>query len=114
MGGRATDLIVIPDSFWLRPETTAALRDRDIGRLFALLRQYAGATQTQIAIACGMTQSKVSYIMRGIAQVQALAVFERIASGLGLPDPPRILTGPAPPHPPGPPTPPPFHPDATL
>jgi len=102
MGGRVTDLIVIPDSFWLRPETTAALRDRDIGRLFALLRQYAGASQTQIAIACGMTQSKVSYIMRGIAQVEALAVFERIAYGLGLPDPARMLIGLAPGEPPGP------------
>jgi transcriptional regulator with XRE-family HTH domain len=102
MGGRVTDLIVIPDSFWLRPETTAALRDRDIGRLFALLRQYAGASQTQIAIACGMTQSKVSYIMRGIAQVEALAVFERIAYGLGLPDPARMLIGLAPGEPPAP------------
>ena len=65
MPGRASDLITIPGSFWQRAETIAALRNRDIGRLFQLLRQYAGASQTQIAIACQMSQSKVSNIMRG-------------------------------------------------
>jgi hypothetical protein len=47
MTGRANDLIKIPDSLWQRPETTTALRNRDIGRFFALLRQYAGASQTR-------------------------------------------------------------------
>src|SRR5258708_22365569 len=102
MSCRATDLIVIPDSFWHRAETTAALRGRHIGRLFALLRQYEGASQTQIAIACGMTQSKVSCIMRGVAQVEALQVFERIADGLGLPAQARMLLGLAPSVPPAP------------
>jgi transcriptional regulator with XRE-family HTH domain len=92
----ANDLIRIPDSLWQRPETTAALRNRDIGRFFALLRQYAGASQTQIAIACGLTQGKVSDIMRGIQQVEKLDVFERIAAGLALPDPARINLGLAP------------------
>ena len=64
MPGRANDLIVIPDSFWQRDQTTAALRNRDVGRLFDLLRQYAGASQTQIGMACGMNQGKVSAIAR--------------------------------------------------
>lgn len=96
MPGRANDLIVIPDSLWRRPETAEALRRRDIGRFFALLRQYAGASQTQIAIACGMTQGKVSDIMRGSQQVEKLALFERIADGLGVPDEARIALGLAP------------------
>jgi transcriptional regulator with XRE-family HTH domain len=96
MPGRANDLIVIPDSFWQRAETLTALRGRAIGRLFQLLRQYTGASQTQIAIACGTSQGKVSDIMRGVQQVETLAVFERIADALGMPDPARIALGLAP------------------
>ena len=92
----ANDLIHIPDSLWQRPETIAALRNRDIGRLFALLRQYAGASQTRIAIACGLTQGKVSDIVRGVQQVEKLDRFERIADGLGMPDAARITLGLAP------------------
>jgi transcriptional regulator with XRE-family HTH domain len=105
MPGRANDLIQIPASFWARPETIAALRKRDIGRFFALVRQYAGASQTQIGIACGLSQGKVSGIMRGIQEVEKLDVFERIADGLDLPDPARIHLGLAPRHPPAPPSP---------
>ena len=96
MPGRADDLIVIPDSFWQRSETTTALRARDIGRLFALLHQYAGASQTQIGIACGFSQGKVSLIIRGIARVEDLSVFERIADGLSMPAAARVLVGLAP------------------
>ncbi len=97
MTGRAHELLAIPDSFWQRAETLAALRGRAIGRLFQLLSQYTGASQTQIAIACGTSQGKVSDIMRGVQQVKSLAVFERIADGLRharpRPDHPRL--GPA-------------------
>jgi transcriptional regulator with XRE-family HTH domain len=96
MPGRANDLIVIPDSFWQRPEVAEALRGRDIGRFFALLQQYTGASQTQIAIACRTTQGKVSDIERGVSEVKHLAVFEDIADGLNLPDPARIMLGLAP------------------
>ena len=61
MPGRANDLIQIPASFWARPETIAALRSRDIGRFFALVQQYTGASQTQIGIACGMSQVRQPY-----------------------------------------------------
>ena len=56
MPGRATDLIKISDSFWERADVIVALRRRDIGHLFRLLAQYAGASQTRLAIACDMTQ----------------------------------------------------------
>jgi hypothetical protein len=96
MPGRASDLIQIPESLWHRPETFAALRERDIGHLFLLLRKYARASQTQIAIACGMSQPTVSDIMRGVQQVERLAVFERIADAFQMPDPARVALGLAP------------------
>jgi transcriptional regulator with XRE-family HTH domain len=76
-----------------------ALADRDMGRVFRLVRQYAGASQTRLAIACGMTQGKISDIMRDVQRVAALDVFERIADGLNMPDDARIALGLAP-HPP--------------
>ena len=96
MPGRANDLIQIPASFWERPEVVAVLRNRDTGRFFALVQQYTGASQTQIGIACVMPQGKVSAIINGIQQVEKLEVFDRIADGLGLPDPARISLGLAP------------------
>jgi transcriptional regulator with XRE-family HTH domain len=96
MPGRLTDLIEIPDGFWARPDTVDALRRRDIGRLFRLLSQHVGASQTRLAIASDMTQPKVSGIMRGIARVETLEVFERIADGLNMPGQARIALGLAP------------------
>ncbi|MEU9019012.1 helix-turn-helix transcriptional regulator [Actinomadura sp. NPDC048394] len=97
MSGRASDPIVIPDSLWRRPQMIEALTARDIRTVFHLLRQYAGASQTQIAIACGMSQGKVSETMKkGGRQVTTLEVFERIADGLQMPDPARMTLGLAP------------------
>ncbi len=86
-GRRIFDLIEIPDQLWMRADVLEALRRRDIGRLFILLNQYTGVSQTRLAIACDTTQPKVSAYMRGIAKVEALEVFERIADGLDMPDP---------------------------
>jgi tetratricopeptide (TPR) repeat protein len=77
-----------------------ALAGRDIGRVFRLVRQYAGASQTRLAIACSMTQGKISDIMRDVQRVAALDVFERIADGLNMPDDARIALGLAPHTPP--------------
>jgi hypothetical protein len=96
MPGRAFDLIEIPDSFWQRAETISALRSRQIGQFFELIHQCTKASQTQIGIACGMNQGKISEIMRGLSQVEKLVVFERIADGLAMPDSARIILGLAP------------------
>jgi hypothetical protein len=96
MPGRANDLIQIPASFWDRPGVVAALRHRDIGRFFALVQQYTGASQTQIGIACVLPQGKVSAIINGNQQVEKFELFDRIADGLALPDPARINLGLAP------------------
>jgi hypothetical protein len=93
---RITDPIEIPASLWERPETRAALRSHDTQRLFHLVRQYAGASQTRLAIACGLTQGKVSAIMSGNHRVTAFEVFERIADGLQMPPGARLAFGLAP------------------
>jgi Helix-turn-helix domain len=93
---RITDPIIVPASLWQRPDATDALRSRDMRCLFHLLRQYAGASQTRIGIACGLPQGKVSAIMSGSHRVATLDVFERIADGLGMPPQARLALGLAP------------------
>jgi hypothetical protein len=75
------DSIMVPDSFWQSREVVAALRNRYIARLFELIQEHTGASQTQIGIACGMAQSTVSQIIHRIRGVEALAIFERVADG---------------------------------
>jgi Helix-turn-helix domain len=88
--------VVIPTDLWQRPDMHTALTNRDIGHLFRLVRQYAGISQTRIGVAVGFSQGKVSEYMKNKAQVTALDVFERIAEGLGMPDPARMTLGLAP------------------
>jgi hypothetical protein len=95
-GRRVFDLIEIPAEFWQHPDVLDALRRRDIGRLFVLLNDATGVSQTRLAIACDTTQPKISGYMRGIAKVEELDVFERITDGLDMPDPARIALGLAP------------------
>jgi transcriptional regulator with XRE-family HTH domain len=67
-----------------------------MGALFRLLRQHAGASQMRIAITIGVTTNRVSLIMNGRSAVTALATFERIATGLDMPDDARLTLGIAP------------------
>ncbi|MFC0533026.1 helix-turn-helix domain-containing protein [Phytohabitans kaempferiae] len=96
MGGRAFEPLRIPAGFWGRDDVGQALRQRDFGALLRLVAKYAGASQTQIAIAVGATQGQVSTIMSGSRQITALDVTERILDGLGAPDDARMTFGLAP------------------
>jgi hypothetical protein len=96
MPGRGNEPFTIPDPFWQLPEVIDALRKRHIGRLLLLVHQHSGATQTQMGVACGTTQPKINAIVHGKQTVEELAVFERYAAGLGMPDAARILLGLAP------------------
>ncbi|HUZ55597.1 MAG TPA: hypothetical protein VMU94_24090 [Streptosporangiaceae bacterium] len=96
MPGRGSEHFTIPDPFWQYPQVIAALRTRDIGKLLLLVHEATGASQTQIAAACGKTQPKINAIMQGTQQVQYLEVFEDFASGLEMPGHARILMGLAP------------------
>jgi hypothetical protein len=96
MPGRGNEPFTIPDPFWQLPEVIDALLKRHIGRLLLLVHQSTGATQTQMGVACGAAQPKINAIMHGKQVIEELAVFERYADGLGMPDAARILLGLAP------------------
>ena len=100
----AFDPPAIPADFWERPDVCQALAKRDMGALFRLLRQYTGLSQTRIATAIGIAQGRISEVITASASIGATHVFERIANGLDMPDPARVLLGPgSPAAPPAPP-----------
>jgi tetratricopeptide (TPR) repeat protein len=96
MGGRAPQPLRLAAGFWERHDVRLALRDRDFGSLFRLVAKYGGASQTQIAIAVGMTQGQVSTITSGSRQVTAIDVAERVLDGLQASDNARMAFGLAP------------------
>ena len=51
MRASAFDPPAIPAGFWERADVREALRNRDMGTLFQLLRQYAGLSQIRIGTA---------------------------------------------------------------
>jgi tetratricopeptide (TPR) repeat protein len=96
MVSSAFDPLHVPHDFWARDDVGPALDRRDIGELFRLLSKHLGASQTRIGTATGLAQGTVCVIMNGSRQVSALDVLERIAAGLGMPNPARIRLGLAP------------------
>jgi tetratricopeptide (TPR) repeat protein len=98
MRASAFDPPAIPPGFWERADVRRALRDRDMGALFRLVRQHAGLSQIRIGTAVGLGQGRTSEIVNGLSAVAATHVFERIANGLNMPDPARILLGLTPRH----------------
>lgn len=96
MPAEGAEPVVIANDLWERPDMVSALTKRDIGHVFRLIRQYQGISQTRIGVAVGLSQGKVSEIMRGAIQVTSFEVFERIAEGLHMPDAARMTLGLAP------------------
>ncbi len=91
----------MPAWAWRRDEVRTALRERNVGALFRAAQQYAGASQSRIAVGTGLLQGRVSEVMRGTRTVSTLELFERIADGLDMPDDARMLLRLAPRHPAG-------------
>jgi transcriptional regulator with XRE-family HTH domain len=89
----AIEPIELPDWAWERAEVRQALRARDMGAVFRHVQQYAGASQSRIAMATGMTQARVNEIINRRREVSRLDVYERIADGLHMPDDARHLLG---------------------
>lgn len=96
MGRQGLGVPALPDGFWLRSDVRDSLAERDFGALFRLVSKYAGASQTQIAIAVTMTQGQISGYMAGKRQVLSIEVAERILDGLNAPDSARLAFGLAP------------------
>ncbi len=96
MTRRGTARVRVPEGFWDEPATVAALEARDLGAVLRLVSIRAGASQTQIGVEVGMAQGKVSDVVNGKHRVTELAVIERIADGLDMPDHARLAIGLAP------------------
>ncbi|WP_131787477.1 helix-turn-helix domain-containing protein [Protofrankia symbiont of Coriaria ruscifolia] len=87
---------VIPADFWERPKVVDALTGRDVGALFRLVQQYAGASQPGIGTRVGLAQPDISKYANGKRVATEFDLFERVADGLGLPDHARMRLGLAP------------------
>ncbi|MGH3736391.1 MAG: helix-turn-helix domain-containing protein [Micromonosporaceae bacterium] len=96
MTEHAAQPLTVPGDFWARVQVSDALRRRDIGALFHLLRRYTGASQTKIGAAVGLEQGYVSKVMSGRRSITAIGVLERVADGCDMPDETRMLLGLAP------------------
>ncbi|TQN28679.1 hypothetical protein FHX37_4039 [Haloactinospora alba] len=99
MAGKAFEPITIPSWAWKREETRRILRDRDMAGLLRFAQKYGGASQTKLATVTGIAQGRVSEIMNGHKNMTAFGVIERVADGLDMPDPERMLLGLAPQNP---------------
>jgi len=84
MREESADSLRLPSSFWRSEAVQDALTSRDIGRL---LREVGarGISQTRIGLAVGLSQGRVSDIVRGTRRVARLHVLERVATGLSMP-----------------------------
>lgn len=96
MAYSAFDPLRIPVELWQREDVIDALKGRDIGWLFRLVRQYTGASQTRIGTAVGLSQGTVSLYMKGDRVVTTIELLERIADGFAMPDSARLRLGLAP------------------
>ncbi|WP_322770370.1 helix-turn-helix domain-containing protein [Frankia sp. Cr1] len=69
-----------------RDDMRTALNARDFGTIFRLLKKYDGASQDRIASPIeGLTQSRVSRIMRDQEHIMSIDLIERIADALRIP-----------------------------
>jgi transcriptional regulator with XRE-family HTH domain len=85
--------IRLPGWAWLRTDMRDALHARDLGELFRQAQRYTGASQVRLASATGLTQARVNEVINGRRTITSLAVLERIADGLHMPDDARSVLG---------------------
>lgn len=83
-------------SVWQHDDLCRALETRDIAGVLRLVQRYGEVSQVRLANATGIAQGRVNEIVNDRRKVTALEVFERIASGLSMPDEARMLMGLAP------------------
>jgi tetratricopeptide (TPR) repeat protein len=98
MPGSRLEPLHIPEGFWRRSDVAEALTARDFGRLFDLIHQWTGASQTKIGAAIEQSQTAISAVVRRVRRFETIDVLERIADGLDFPDTARLMVGFAPQH----------------
>jgi tetratricopeptide (TPR) repeat protein len=89
----------VPDSVWIHPDVPAALTASSVGAigpLLKLVKQYTGASQSQLTNALDTTQGWISKYLNDLIRVERMDMFQRIADGLGMPDEARMVFGLAP------------------
>jgi tetratricopeptide (TPR) repeat protein len=64
-----------------------------MGALFRLLKRHAGISQMRVGTAVGISEAGISNVVRGKRHIAEKQVFERIASGLGMPNQARHMLG---------------------
>jgi hypothetical protein len=76
----------VSETLLAREDFREACAARDFRTVFQLMRKYDGASQDRISSPVeGLTQSRVSRIMRGDDRVASLDLIERIVDSLGIP-----------------------------
>ncbi|MGQ4616909.1 hypothetical protein [Nocardia sp. R7R-8] len=60
------------------------------------MQQHTGASQQRLATALALSQGRINELINRRRQVTSLSSFQRLADGLGMPDPARIALGLAP------------------
>ncbi|MFD4406606.1 hypothetical protein ACFWPH_27985 [Nocardia sp. NPDC058499] len=90
--------LTVPASVWGLPEMRHALAQRDIATVLLLVHKHhvPTVTQSRLALELGLEPSTLNLIVNRRRGVTALAMLERIAEGLRMPDPARMVLGLAP------------------
>jgi hypothetical protein len=79
------DPIRLPPGFWTEPAVRAALRARDLGRLFKIMGNLRPRiSQTRIGVALGKDQGQISRMVNHTKD-NTLRVFIEVADGLNMP-----------------------------
>ncbi|WP_051024692.1 helix-turn-helix domain-containing protein [Nocardia aobensis] len=87
---------MVPSEIWTREDVRRLLTDRDVAGILRLVQQHTGASQQRLATALAISQGRINELINRRRQVTSLSSFQRLADGLGMPDPARIALGLAP------------------
>ncbi|MBU3063138.1 helix-turn-helix transcriptional regulator [Nocardia sp. NEAU-G5] len=80
---------LIPSGFFDTPAMRNALGQYDFGIIFQAILEQTGLSQFRLAELVGLTQSRVSAVVRGERSITGLSVAARISTAFGIP--PRLL-----------------------
>jgi transcriptional regulator with XRE-family HTH domain len=78
-------VIKAPSEMLDRPEIRRALRSGDWSTVLQVLSQETGASQTDIAIAAGLSQPHISRLMTGRSKEPGIHTVRALCAGLGIP-----------------------------
>lgn len=80
-------MIKAPPEMLQRPEIRHALRSGDWSTVLQVLIQETGASQTDIAVAVGVSQPHVSRLLNGQSKEPGIRTVRALCDGLGIPSP---------------------------